>query len=48
MEFLKERGFNDNDIKDIIDNNYPNVIENIKCVRNCRLFIRYWNRKRNN
>ncbi len=30
MEFLKEHGFNDNDIKDIIDNNYPNYIENIK------------------
>ena len=30
MEFLKERGFNDNDIKDIIDNNYSNLIENIK------------------
>ena len=30
MNFLKEHGFNDNDIKDIIDNNYPNVIENIK------------------
>ena len=30
MEFLKEHGFNDNDIKEIIDNNYPNLIENIK------------------
>ena len=30
MDFLKEHGFTDLDIKDIIDNNYPNVIENIK------------------
>ena len=30
MEFLIEHGFNDNDIKEIIDNNYPNLIENIK------------------
>ena len=29
MEFLKEHGFNDNDIKDIIDNNYPNLIDNM-------------------
>jgi len=29
MEFLKECGCNDLDIKEIMDNNYPNIIENL-------------------
>ncbi len=30
MNFLKEQGFTDKDIKDITDNNYENILENIK------------------
>ena len=30
MEFLKEQGFTDKDIKDIVDNNYENLLENVK------------------
>ena len=29
MDFLKENGFSDSDIKDIIDNNYENILTNI-------------------
>ena len=30
MNFLKEQGFTDKDIKDITDSNYENILENIK------------------
>lgn len=29
MEYLKEIGFSDLDIKDILDNNYQHIIENL-------------------
>ena len=30
MEYLKEHGFTEQDIKDIIDNNFESIIENLK------------------
>ena len=39
MEFLKEFGYLDDDIKEIIDSNYPNIIDNLNLNKNNVMLI---------